>query len=98
MAAGPGNLIMEEITDPAELARARAQGERFKLNSAWLQAHADEIYPSYRDKFICIAGQQLFVGETPEEAVALARAAHPEDDGRFLYYIPREALARIYAD
>jgi hypothetical protein len=27
---------------------------------------------------------------TPEEARALAAAAHPEDDGRFVRYIPRE--------
>ena len=35
---------------------------------------------------------------TPEEAWALATAAYPDDDGRFLYYVSREALARIYAD
>jgi hypothetical protein len=30
-------LIMEELTDPAELAGARARHERFAHNSAWLQ-------------------------------------------------------------
>jgi hypothetical protein len=29
--------------------------------------------------------------------LALATAAHPEDDGRFVHYIPREKVARIYA-
>jgi hypothetical protein len=35
------------------------------------------------------------VADTPEEALALARAAHPEDDGSFIRYIPKEKLARI---
>jgi hypothetical protein len=46
---------------------------------------------------VCIAGEELFVAETPQEAVALAEAAHPEDDGRFVRYIPKEKMARIYA-
>lgn len=90
-------IVMEEVTDPEELAKARAQRERFDRNSAWLQAHVPEIYARYRGKCICIAGEELFVADTPEEALALATAAHPEDDGRFLRYIPREKLDRIYA-
>jgi hypothetical protein len=91
-------LVMEEVTDPAELARARAQRERFDRNAAWLQAHAAEVYARYRGKCICIAGQELFVADTPEEAIAQAKAAHPKDDGSFVHYIPREKAARIYAD
>ena len=91
-------VVMEEVTDPKELAKARAQRERFDRNSAWLQAHATEVYTRYRGKCICIAGAELFVADTPEAALALAITAHPEDDGRFVHYIPREKLARIYAD
>ena len=91
-------IIMEEVTDPVELAKARAQRKRFDRNAAWLQAHASEIYPRYRGKCICIAGEELFVADTPEEVIAQAAAAHPEDDGRFVRYIPREKLARIYAN
>jgi hypothetical protein len=90
-------IVMEEVTDPEELAKARAQRQRFDRNSAWLQAHVAEIYTRYRGKCICIAGEELFVADTPKEALALATAAHPEDDGRFLRYIPREKLDRIYA-
>src|SRR5262249_52944137 len=86
-------IIMEEVTDPEELAKARAQRERFDRNTAWLQTHAFEIYPRYRGKCICIAGQELFVADTPEEVLALAQAVHPEDDGLFLRYIPREQVA-----
>ena len=90
-------IVMEEVTDPEELAKARAQRKRFDRNAAWLQAHASEVYPRYRGKCICIAGEELFVADTPEEAVALASAAHPEDDGSFVHDIPRDKVARIYA-
>ena len=96
MTASPGPFTLVEITDPAAVAHFQAQQARFARNAAWLQAHATEIYPRYRGKHICVAGAALFVGDTPAEAWALATAAHPDDDGRFLYYIPREPLARVY--
>jgi hypothetical protein len=97
MADAHAALTLEEVTDPTAMAQAQAQGARCARNMAWLQAHAAEVYPRYRGKHLCIAGETLFVADTPEEAWALATAAHPEDDGRFLYYVPREVLARIYA-
>ena len=92
-------VVMEEVTDPVEFAKARAQHEKFDRNSAWLQAHAHEVYsnPKNRGKHICIAGEELFVADTVEEAVALAQAAHPHDDGWFFHYIPRQNTPRIYA-
>jgi len=92
----PG-IVMEEVTDPVELAKARAQDERFERNWAWFDAHAAEIYARHRGKCLCIAGQGLFVADTPAEALALAHAAHPDDDGRFTRYIPKERTYRIYA-
>ena len=88
---------MEEITDPDELRRARQRRERFDRNSAWLQAHIPEIYGRHRGSFICVANQQLFVSNSVEDAVAQAKAAHPDDDGLFTRYIPTEKLSRIYA-
>ena len=90
-------VVMEEVTDPDDLARARAQRERFDKNAAWLQAHAAEVYTRYRGKCVVIAGEELFAADTPEEAWALAAAAHPEDDGSFIRYIPREKVAWICA-
>jgi hypothetical protein len=90
-------IVMEIVTDPAELARSREQWTRFDRNAAWLQARAAEVYSACRGKCICIAGEELFVGDTPAEAVALATRAHPADDGLFVRYIPREKVARIYA-
>ena len=90
---------MSEVTAPDELARARAQDERFARNSARLHMHTTEIYMPYRGKCICIAGEELFIADTPEEALKQARMAHPEEGGSILIrYIPRQKVVRIYAD
>jgi hypothetical protein len=96
MSAKFASIVLEEVTDPVQLAQARVRQERFDRNWAWFEAHAAEIYSQHRGKCLCIAGEELFVADTAEEALALARAAHPEDDGRFTRYIPRERMARIY--
>jgi len=88
---------MTEVTDPAMLAEINAQEQRFRRNSDWLQAHVPSVYAQHRGKCICVAGGELFVAETAEEVLALARAAHPDDDGLLLRYIPRERMERIYA-
>ena len=36
--------------------------------------------------------EEIFVADTAEEAIALARAANPADDGSFTRYIPKERL------
>lgn len=90
-------ITMHEETDPVENAKARASAEQFEKNWAWLEAHAQEVY-SHRGKVICIAGQELFVGNTPWEVLAEARAAHPEDDGFFTRIIPQSRAPRIYAN
>jgi hypothetical protein len=91
-------IIMEEVTDPEELAKAQRQHKRFERNWAWFMTHTIEVYTRYRGKCICIAEEELFAADTPEEALALATAAHPEDTGRFVHYIPRERMVRIYAN
>ena len=88
---------IEEITDPKELANARLQDERFEKNWRWFEAHAAEIYARHRGKCLCVAGEELFVADTPEAVLALATAAHPGDNGRFTRYIPQERTSRIYA-
>jgi len=90
-------LVMVEVTDTDEIAKIKAQRERGRKNSDWLQAHVPQVYAQHRGKCICVAGQELFVADTAPEAVAMARKAHPEDDGLLLRYIPRERMERIYA-
>jgi hypothetical protein len=91
-------ITMEFVTELAELAQARAQRKQFDRNAAWLQAHASEIYSRHRGKCICIAGEELFVADTAKEAVRLATAAHPQDRGRFVHYIPLKKVPRVYAN
>ena len=91
-------VTVREITDPKERVEVEAWRGRADRNAAWLQAHAASVYPRHRGRHICIAGEEVFAADSAEEALALARAAHPEDDGRILRYIPRERVARIYAD
>jgi hypothetical protein len=88
---------VEVVTDPEELARAHAQDERFERNWKWFEAHAPDIYRTHRGKCYCVAGQELFVADTPEEVLAQARSTHPDDDGFFIGRIPLEKAYRIYA-
>lgn len=90
-------IEMEEVTDPEELNKARRQRERFDRNAAWLQAHISEVYTQHRGKYICIAGEELFVADTAKEVIAQATAAHPDDDGWFTRFIPKEKVPRVYA-
>jgi hypothetical protein len=86
-------VVMEEVTDPVEVARARAQRERFDRNWKWFREHLLELGKTHRGKYVAIAGEQAFVADTLDEAAALARSAHPDDDGRFTYFIPKERVA-----
>ena len=91
-------FIIEEVTDPAEIARARVQRERARRNSDWLQAHWPDLLPQARGRFLAVAGQQAFIADRLEEARALARAAHPDDDGLIAQYVRPQRGPRIYAD
>src|SRR5438132_1162999 len=90
-------IKMAEVSDPATIAGMQAQRQRFRRNSDWLQANLPIVYARHRGKCICISGGELFVADHAEEALARARAAHPEDDGLLLRYIPRQRMERIYA-
>ena len=84
--------------DLEENARFQVRWAQAERNSDWLQAHVPEIYRNYRGQYIVVAGEELFVGDTVQEAVALAKAAHPEDEGRLTRYIPLKKMVRIYAN
>jgi hypothetical protein len=90
-------LTMEEINDPAAIARCREQDERAKRNSVWLQAHWTVLLPQARGKFVAVAGQEAFIADTAGEAWRMARAAHPEDVGAISQYVFPERGPRIYA-
>jgi hypothetical protein len=90
-------LIMEEVTDPEVIARHKTALEHYQRNSDWLQSHRPEVLPQARGKFLAIAGQEAFIADTPEQAWAWARSAHPEDRGPVVQYVRLEQGPRIYA-
>jgi hypothetical protein len=90
-------VVMTTVTDPVEVAHAKMQQERMRRNTDWLEEHAEEIYRN-RGKHFCVAGQELFLGDTAAQAWALGEAAHPEDDGMIVRYIPEKNLPCIYAN
>jgi hypothetical protein len=90
-------FVIEEVTDPNEIARARAQSERHRRNTDWLQAHWAEVLPQARGKFLAVAGQEAFIADTPAEAWAWVDTMHPEDNGAIVEYIRLEKGPRIYA-
>lgn len=90
-------LAMVEVKDANEMAKSKAQRQRFRKNADWLQSHISQVYAQHRGNFICVAGQELFVADTASAVVGAARQAHPTDDGLLLRYIPREKMERVYA-
>jgi len=89
-------FLLEEVTDPAEIARFRAQDERQRRNLTWLQTHWNDLLPQARGKHVAVAGQEAFLADTAEQAWAWTKAAHPEDNGAFVHYVRQGEGPRIY--
>jgi hypothetical protein len=90
-------FVIEEVTDPDEIARLTAQDERARRNGHWLESHWADLLPAVRGKHLAVAGEEAFVADSAEQAIALARTAHPEDDGLLVQYVRTERGPRIYA-
>jgi hypothetical protein len=88
-------VTIQLVDDPIVNARARAQDERIKRNLDWLQAHWGDLLPQALGKHVAVAGEEAFVADTSEEAWAMAKAAHPEDDGAFSKYVSPKPGPRI---
>jgi hypothetical protein len=93
----PALVVMQEVTDADELVLARKQREQFDRNSDWLQHNIADIYAKHRGQYICVAGQQVFAADNVKDAIEQATAAHPDDEGWFTRYIPKDKAARVYA-
>jgi hypothetical protein len=93
----PLQIIEREVSDEERAANIAAQ-EQFQLNLAWWNARAKEIRDAHSGKFVCVAGQELFVGDDASEVMARVKAAHPKPGFGFfsLYLIPNRGL-RIHA-
>lgn len=90
------DITIEEVNDPAEVARFLAADAQHKRNGDWLQAHWADVLPQAYGKFLAVAGQEAYVADTPAEAWAWAAKAHPEDRGAFVRYVRPPGGPRIY--
>ena len=86
-----------EVTDENDMANADRRRAQFDRNSAWLQKNISSVYANNRGQCICVAGQEAFAADTAAEAITMATAAHPDEEGWFTRYIPLEKVPRVYA-
>ena len=89
-------IVIEEVTDPAEIARHREVAAAFVLNSNWLQGNWHQLLPQARGKILAVAGQEAFLADTPEEAWQWTKDRHPEDKGPLVRYVIAKEGPRIY--
>jgi hypothetical protein len=91
-------VIVEEVTDPEEIARIHAQHAQAQRNADWLESHWNELLPQAFGKFIAIAGQVPYIADSPRDAWAWAEANHPEDRGALVEYVFPPGGPRFYAN
>src|SRR6266404_5051791 len=91
-------FIIEEVTDPVEIARSNEQHAQAERNWNWLEAHWPDLLPQALGKYVAVAGQEAFISEDGVEARAKAVTAHPKDKGVILQYVPAAKGPRIYAN
>lgn len=72
----PVKIVRTEAVTLEELHRFQQDEQDYE----WLSAHAEEIEARHKGKFIAVVNQQLFVGESWEEAQAKAKAVFPDRD------------------
>jgi hypothetical protein len=82
-------MVMTIEEDPQIVARLAAERAQYGVNREWYLTHRREIERDHLGRCICVAGQELFVADSPLEADALAQAAHPDDHGRLIRYVRR---------
>ncbi len=93
-----GQVVIEEVDDPALAERMRVQDRKLRRNLAVFDAHAQDLFSNQRGKVIVVAGEELHITDTAEEAWAWAESTHPDDEGVFVHYIPVERGWRIYGN
>jgi len=65
--------------------RAATEDEKRKYQEIvndqnWLSQHSAEIWEKYKGKYIAVVKQTLFVGDTWEEAIRMAKEEYPAQD------------------
>jgi hypothetical protein len=89
---------IEEVTDPAEVARSLTLDERHARNTDWLEGHWADLMPQARGKFVAVAGEESHIADTLEAGRAWIARTHPEDHGAFVRYVRKQEGPRIHAN
>ena len=97
-ALNPTPLTIEtpEVSDEERAANIAAS-EQFQRNLVWWNAHVEEIRAAHTGKFVCVAGQELFVGDDPVEVMARAATVHPNRGGFISLYLSPQRGPKIHA-
>ena len=77
--------------------KVRDQIERGRRNAEWLSNHWADLLSQARGRFVAVAGQEAHIADSPEAAWAWAQAAHAEDNGALVQYVPIHEGPTIYA-
>jgi hypothetical protein len=91
-------MTVEFGPPPADPTALLAREERSRRNSQWLQAHWADLLAQAAGKHVAVAGEEAFIADTPQEAWAMAKRAHPEDDSATIQYVDPHRGAKIYAN
>lgn len=92
-------IIMECGATAAERAQAIAERERYMLNVRWFESHAEELGKTHVGEYVCVAGQEVFAGNTLGDVLAEAKRKHPEESRSLFYkYISTHRGPKIYAN
>jgi uncharacterized protein YbdZ (MbtH family) len=82
------SVTLELVTDPVAIERTRAYDRRLKRNLDWLNARWNVLRPRECGRYVAVAGQELFIADTYQEALDMAHAAHPDDDAAWCRCVP----------
>ena len=88
-------VTVTRVTDPEELAELNEIRRKSDINTAAFERFAPDIYRNLRDKFVCVAGGQLFSGDTVQEVLTASETAFPDDNATVFRYVPKHKMARI---
>lgn len=66
-------------TDPTINAAAVARHETASRNWDWLAENFRALAKGNEGRYVCVAGQQAFIADDPDEARRLATEAHPTE-------------------
>lgn len=94
LASPVGRRLELEIDDRPEVgAEHAARLDRFRRNARCFDRAARDIELRYPGKYVCVAGGELFTGDSLANVLAAARQQHPGDDAPFVHYVSKERTA-----